>query len=30
MLMITTWNEAVMVVLALMLPILMVAGVAPG
>ena len=26
--MITTWNEAVMVVLALMLPILMVAGVA--
>ena len=27
--MITTWNEAVMVVLALMLPILMVAGVAP-
>ena len=30
MLVITTWNEAVIVVLALMLPILMLVGVTPG
>ncbi|EAL15313.1 hypothetical protein protein [Bacillus cereus G9241] len=30
MLVINTWNEAVIVLFALMLPILMLAGVAPG